>query len=93
MYSKLDSPLLPSCSLSFQFVDDQIARLVAEIKKQGMWERTTIIITAKHGQVGGRRCHLLLHRSQLACDYRDVVLKHTPSLITNGSTLPDPSVQ
>ena len=33
-----------------QFVDAAIGQWVAELKKQGLWDSTLIIITAKHGQ-------------------------------------------
>ena len=33
-----------------QFVDASIGRMVAELKKRGLYEQTAIIISAKHGQ-------------------------------------------
>ncbi|HEX4387804.1 MAG TPA: alkaline phosphatase family protein [Steroidobacteraceae bacterium] len=41
------SPLLLS---EIQFVDNAIGRFVSELKKQGLYESTLIVITAKHGQ-------------------------------------------
>jgi arylsulfatase A-like enzyme len=32
------------------FVDDQIGRLVAELKRMGIYDRTTIVITSDHGE-------------------------------------------
>jgi hypothetical protein len=40
----------PLLSSSLDWVDAQIGRLVAEIKKQHLGESTTIIVSAKHGQ-------------------------------------------
>lgn len=55
-YSKsggyLDSIGTPSPSLfqEIQFVDRSIGSMVSELKKQGLYNSTLIIITAKHGQ-------------------------------------------
>ena len=48
----LDAAGTPSAALlnEFQFVDASIAAFVAELKKQGLFDKTLIIITAKHGQ-------------------------------------------
>lgn len=44
------------CLLSLlQFVDEQVGRLVSELKNQGLYNDTAIIITAKHGQVNAER--------------------------------------
>src|SRR6202035_2180585 len=42
----------PSAALlnEFQFVDSSIAAFVRELKKQGLYDSTLIVITAKHGQ-------------------------------------------
>src|SRR5581483_8998807 len=32
------------------FVDQSLGRFVSELKKQGLWESTLIIVAAKHGQ-------------------------------------------
>ncbi len=41
------SPLLLG---EIQFADQQIGHFVAELRKQGLWDSTLIVITAKHGQ-------------------------------------------
>ena len=48
----LDAAGTPSAALlnEFQFVDASIAAFVAELKKQGLYDSTLIVITAKHGQ-------------------------------------------
>jgi hypothetical protein len=48
----LDAQATPSAALltEFQFVDDSIAAFVSELKKQGLYDSTLIVITAKHGQ-------------------------------------------
>ncbi len=48
----LDAYGTPSASLlsEFQFVDASVAKMVAELKKQGLFDSTLIVITAKHGQ-------------------------------------------
>ena len=48
----LDATATPSAALlqEFQFVDDSIAAFVSELKKQGLYNSTLIVITAKHGQ-------------------------------------------
>jgi hypothetical protein len=48
----LDAQGTPSAALlnEFQFVDDSIAAFVGELKKQGLYDSTLIVITAKHGQ-------------------------------------------
>jgi hypothetical protein len=48
----LDAAGTPSAALfnEFQFVDASIAAFVSELKKQGLWDSTLIVITAKHGQ-------------------------------------------
>ena len=48
----LDSTGTPTASLlsEIQFTDKAIGAWVAELKKQGLYESTLIIITAKHGQ-------------------------------------------
>ena len=33
-----------------RFMDEQIGRLFAEMKKRGVWENTTIVVTADHGE-------------------------------------------
>ena len=48
----LDAAATPSAALlnEFQFVDASIAAFVSELQKQGLYNSTLIIITAKHGQ-------------------------------------------
>jgi len=48
----LDAAGTPSAALlnEFQFVDASIAAFVKELKKQGLYDSTLIVITAKHGQ-------------------------------------------
>ena len=48
----LDAAATPSGALlsEFQFVDASIAQFVSELKKQGLYDSTLIVITAKHGQ-------------------------------------------
>jgi Type I phosphodiesterase / nucleotide pyrophosphatase len=48
----LDAQGTPTTALlsEFQFVDDSIAAFVSELKKQGIYDSTLIVITAKHGQ-------------------------------------------
>jgi hypothetical protein len=48
----LDSLGTPSDSLlqEIEFVDNSIGMMVSELKKQGLYNSTAIIITAKHGQ-------------------------------------------
>jgi hypothetical protein len=48
----LDAAATPSAALlnEFQFVDASIAAFVNELKKQGLYDSTLIVITAKHGQ-------------------------------------------
>jgi hypothetical protein len=47
-----DAAGTPSAALlnEFQFVDASIAAFVSELKKQGLYDSTLIVITAKHGQ-------------------------------------------
>ncbi len=42
----------PSVGLAseFDFVDQSLGAMVAELKKQGLWNSTVIIVAAKHGQ-------------------------------------------
>ena len=48
----LDAAATPSAALlnEFKFVDASIAAFVAELKKQGLYDSTLIVITSKHGQ-------------------------------------------
>jgi hypothetical protein len=48
----LDATATPSAALlnEFQFVDASIGAFVSELKKQGLFDSTLIVITAKHGQ-------------------------------------------
>ena len=48
----LDAQATPSAALlgEFQFVDASIGAFVSELKKEGLFESTLIVITAKHGQ-------------------------------------------
>jgi len=48
----LDAAATPSAALlgEFKFVDASIAAFVSELKKQGLYDSTLIVITAKHGQ-------------------------------------------
>jgi hypothetical protein len=48
----LDAQGTPTATLlnEFKFVDDSIAAFVKELKKQGLYDSTLIVITAKHGQ-------------------------------------------
>jgi len=48
----LDAAGTPSAALinEFQFVDASIGAFVTELKKQGLFDSTLIVITAKHGQ-------------------------------------------
>lgn len=48
----LDAQGTPSAALlnEFQFVDASIAAFVSELQKQGLYDSTLIVITAKHGQ-------------------------------------------
>ncbi len=40
----------PSLLQQIQFVDTSIGKMVAELKNEGLWSSTVVIITAKHGQ-------------------------------------------
>jgi hypothetical protein len=48
----LDAAATPTAALlsEFQFVDASIGAFVSELKKQGLYDSTLIVITAKHGQ-------------------------------------------
>ena len=48
----LDAAGTPSAALlnEFQFVDASIGAFVEELKKQGLYDSTLVVITAKHGQ-------------------------------------------
>jgi Type I phosphodiesterase / nucleotide pyrophosphatase len=48
----LNAAATPGAALygEFQFVDAAIAEFVSELKKQGLYDSTLIVITAKHGQ-------------------------------------------
>jgi hypothetical protein len=48
----LDSAGTPTAALldEFKFVDASIAAFVGELKKQGLYDSTLIVVTAKHGQ-------------------------------------------
>ncbi len=48
----LDATGTPGTALfsEFQFVDAAIAEFVSELKKQGLYDSTLIVLTAKHGQ-------------------------------------------
>ncbi len=48
----LDASGTPGAALlgEFQFVDASIAAFVSELKKQGLYDSTLIVLTAKHGQ-------------------------------------------
>ncbi len=48
----LDAAGTPSAALlkEFQFVDASIAAFVSELRKQGLYDSTLVVITAKHGQ-------------------------------------------
>ena len=48
----LDAAATPGAALlgEFQFVDASIGEFVSELKKQGLYNSTLIVITAKHGQ-------------------------------------------
>jgi hypothetical protein len=48
----LDAAATPGAALlsEFQFVDASIGAFVSELKKQGLYDSTLIVITAKHGQ-------------------------------------------
>lgn len=48
----LDSAATPTAALldEFKFVDASIGSFVSELKKQGLYDSTLIVITAKHGQ-------------------------------------------
>ncbi|MHB8216089.1 MAG: alkaline phosphatase family protein [Candidatus Sulfotelmatobacter sp.] len=48
----LDAAGTPTAALmsEFQFVDASIAEFVSELKKEGLFDTTLIVITAKHGQ-------------------------------------------
>jgi len=48
----LDAAGTPTAALlsEFRFVDASIAAFVSELKKQGLYDKTLIVITAKHGQ-------------------------------------------
>ncbi len=48
----LDAAGTPSAALldEFKFVDASIAAFVSELKAQGLYDSTLIVITAKHGQ-------------------------------------------
>jgi hypothetical protein len=48
----LDAAATPGAALltEFQFVDASIGEFVSELKKQGLYDSTLIVITAKHGQ-------------------------------------------
>jgi len=38
-----------------QYVDDQIGRMVGELRRRGQWEETVLIVTADHGELLGDR--------------------------------------
>jgi len=48
----LDAAATPSAALlsEIEFVDHAMGQFISDIKSQGLWESTLIIVTAKHGQ-------------------------------------------
>ena len=38
---------------SLRFVDDQVARLVADLKQSGQWDSTVLVFTSDHGEMLG----------------------------------------
>lgn len=50
---------------SIRYVDDLIGALIAELKKMGLYENTTIIITADHGEALGEHNHYFMHSISL----------------------------
>jgi predicted AlkP superfamily pyrophosphatase or phosphodiesterase len=72
----------PGLAQSIGFVDQQLARIVGELKSQGLYDSTLIVLTAKHGQspieVRQRR---VIDRNLI----RDAVNGVQPGLLAQGS--------
>jgi Type I phosphodiesterase / nucleotide pyrophosphatase len=49
-YTDAQGTPTPDMKSEIQFVDDALGQMVSELKKQGLYNSTLIIITAKHGQ-------------------------------------------
>jgi arylsulfatase A-like enzyme len=60
---------------AIRYLDQQVGRLISELKRQGLYDNTLLIITSDHGEAFGER-HLLQHGVSV---YQDQV--HVPLLI------------
>jgi hypothetical protein len=75
---------------SARYVDDQINRLITEVKSREVWDDTLLVITSDHGEMFSERSipdyHPFEHPSYL-CDY----ITHIP-LVFAGGSLPNETV-
>lgn len=73
-----------------RYVDDQIARVVTEVKSRDLWEETLLVITSDHGEMFSERSipdyYPFEHPSYL-CDY----ITHVP-LVFAGGTLSEDTI-
>lgn len=68
------------------YVDDQVERLVAELRERGLWDSTALIFTADHGELFRDR-EVPGNENLKHPDYLCQELTHTP-LVIGGSQIP-----
>ena len=67
--------------------DDQLGRLVAQLKAAGEWERTLLIVAADHGAAAGSQDWEILMRDDVPPNY-DFVHRGTPIFRSGVSRIP-----
>lgn len=74
-----------------RYVDDQVGRLVEELRERGRWDETLLVITSDHGEMFGDRTipdyYPFEHPSYL-CDH----VTHVP-LVFAGGTIPKEAIR
>jgi arylsulfatase A-like enzyme len=69
-----------------RYVDDQIERLIAQLRERGLWESTALVFTADHGELFRDR-EVPSNDNFKQPDYLCEELTHTP-LVVGGTSIP-----
>jgi arylsulfatase A-like enzyme len=75
---------------SLTYLDHHLGQLFAELKRQGRWDNTLIVLTADHGEEFGER-GLYFHGNSLYRGSLEVpLLLRFPAAVPGARSIPDP---
>ncbi len=86
----LHGPFSPEANAATETADAQIARVIAEAKKDGIWDSTVLVVLSDHGFVpisqAVRPGVLLREHSLITLNEKDRITAWKASLITDGGS-------